>query len=119
MKTAHNEEEIVREVKELLDASAERLSPEMEVRLRKVRREALLQLEPRRRWNPFGRWIAAGSLAAVAAGIGLSVWMATPEPSVPVVAVDDTEIVASQEPLEVYENLEFYRWLAHKELQDG
>lgn len=119
MKTVLNEEEIVKEVKELLDASTERLSPEMEVRLRKVRHEALLQLETGRRWNPFGRWVAAGSFAAVAAVIGLSLWLTAPELSVPLAAVDDTEIVASQEPLEVYEDLEFYRWLAHKELQDG
>lgn len=119
MTTARNEEEIVKEVKELLDASVERLSPGMETRLRQVRREALLQLESRRRWSPFGKWATAGSFAAVAAVIGLSVWLKTPEQSVPVAAVDDTEIVASHEPLEVYEDLEFYRWLAHKELQGG
>ncbi len=119
MSVERDEKEVVNELKVLLDSSAEQLDSRTELRLRQVRRDALLQLEPGKRRNPFRSWVAAGSFAAVTAVIGASVWFATIERSVPVAAVDDVEIVASQEPLEVYEDLEFYRWLAQKEMQGG
>lgn len=119
MSVERDEEEVVKELKVLLDRSAEQLDSRTELRLRQVRRDALLQLEPGKRRNPFRSWAAAGSFAAIAAVIGVSVWFATVERPVPVAAVDDVEIVASQEPLEVYEDLEFYRWLAKKEMQGG
>lgn len=119
MRTERDEQDVTKELKDLLDRSAERLEPHVEARLRAIRRNALMPAEPVQRWVPFRRWATTGSFAAIAAVIGLSVWLTTDRDSLPMRAEDDVDIVAAQEPIEVYEDLEFYRWLAQKEQQGG
>jgi len=44
----------------------------------------------------------------------VSVWITVPRQIRPPGQVEDIEILAATEHLDIYENMEFYRWLAAK-----
>jgi hypothetical protein len=103
---------LVRQIKAVLDQSAENLEPGVATRLRAMRREALNA----RRHNR-GAWVGwSAALVATAASlfVAFNLWVTLPESGV-VAELADTEL-ATDDALELYEELEFYEWLdAHEE----
>jgi hypothetical protein len=65
------------------------------------------------RWFGIPRWAAAGGITAFAVlTLAISLWLAVPRQTAQVAQVEDMDILAANEQLEVYENMDFYRWLA-------
>jgi hypothetical protein len=56
-----------------------------------------------------------GLTTAAAAVLAVSLWMTDPPRDTTVATADDIEIVAAQEQMQLYEDLEFYRWPATQE----
>ena len=112
----------VAQVRAQLDDDARDLDAATASRLNRARQHALdVGLTQRqRRWN----WFPYALAASMAAVLALTVMLRVPEqPQVPVAAeaaptVDDLDLLAGTEELELIENLEFYAWLEQQSL-DG
>jgi hypothetical protein len=100
--------------KDLLNRGAESLDPRTQRRLAEIRVRALSQAEERRPgfFSP-RRWVMAGGFAAATmAALALLFWPSpSPDPLPTLGQVEDLEIITSQERVDLYQNLEFYRWL--------
>ncbi len=117
MKTDDREKTMTERIKRELDGEAARLDPGTLGRLREGRQRALAGVGRERRRLfalPFvPRWVTAGGLAATAVVVlAVSFWVATPRVPLPARQPEDLEILTSQEHLDLYADLEFYRWLA-------
>lgn len=99
-------------VRALLDQSTVDLQPDVVACLRQTRREALAA---RSRRLPLLVW--AGGLATAAVAILAMViwWPVASGPRHHEVSLDDMELLTSGESLDVYDDLDFYRWLADAE----
>lgn len=98
-----------------LEARSQQIPPSLEGRLRAARRTALAT--PRhtlhRGWLPA---VASAALVAVVVAVG---WFSRPleEPGITLArlnldnAAGDLEMLTREEPLELYQDLEFYYWL--------
>jgi len=108
------EERFLNEVKQSLDARAESIDEKILLRLRKIRHQAILEAEGRKKGVFFfPRWIQTGALATVATAVVLVVvWFYSQRPAFFLKNPEDFEIVSSQDQMELYENLDFYQWLA-------
>ncbi len=108
------EEEMVETIRETLDKSVTELDTRTAERLRRARLtavEAAGTAIPR--WFGIPRWAAASGITAFAVLVlTLSLWLAVPRQNTQVAQVEDMDILAANEHLEVYENMDFYRWLA-------
>lgn len=104
----------IRSIVRELDEEAGRLPPAVAGRLRDGRLRAIGV--PQGGWfccRIVPRWITAGGLATVTMlGVALSIWYGGRHASVQVKSPDELEIASAQEQLEMYEDLDFYRWLA-------
>lgn len=111
----NDEEKFLRDAKAALDAGADGLDGATLSRLRRARAAAVQRAT---RPPAFGmRLLPAAALASVAA-ISVAIWFALRPPeeaSAPnglVAAMDDIELIAGEEGPELYDDLDFYRWLA-------
>jgi len=112
-----------RRTRKVFDASVEQLDAGTRARLRAARQAAIVELESRQRPARQG-WVPL-AVAASAALVAVLLWRAPAESPVPVAssgateAIDALEVVAAGDDLDlVAEDLEFYVWLEHAEL-DG
>jgi hypothetical protein len=104
------QEELLRS---LLDKKARELDSHTLSRLRQARAHALTrQSKPASRLQ-LPDWSIAGGLAtATVAVLAFSFLLQSPQgPGLPQVPAGDLEILASGEDLELYDRLDFYRWL--------
>jgi hypothetical protein len=100
-------------VKKELDAAADDLDALTLARLRSFRMQSLDEAE-RRKGSSFiiPRWLTAGGVATVCAMVmAVSIWFTTRQ-SLPASHPEDVEILAAQEQLDLYKDLDFYSWLA-------
>ena len=112
MSDRERDDEIALRARAALDRSADEVDAATETRLRAARRAALDALDA-----PPSVWSRRALLSASAAGaagllFGVSWWLRTP--AIPVALdddLDDVEILAGADDLELYDDLEFYRWL--------
>jgi hypothetical protein len=99
--------------KALFDDSVERLDGRTRSRLTQARHAALDELRaPRHRW--FGFRLPAAGLATIAlAAVMLVTWSGLRQPNVPGggLPLDDFDIVADSDNLEMLQDVEFYAWL--------
>lgn len=116
MSTKERDERLVAMVREHLDAGVDALDGRTTARLREARLKAVESARGRRGWFRLPRWVAVGGVAtATAAILAVGVWLSdAPRESV-VATADDIEVVAAQDQMQLYEDLEFYRWLATQE----
>jgi len=112
----NGEREVVEIVRGTLDRSVAELDNRTAERLRRMRLAAVeLAGTEKPRWFAVRRWVTAGGIAAYAALVlAVSVWVTVPKQVQPPGQVEDIEILAANEHLDIYENMEFYRWLAAK-----
>ncbi len=112
----NGEREVVEIVRGALDRSVTELDNRTAERLRRIRLAAVEQAgTDKPRWFAVHRWITAGGIAAFAALVlAVSVWVTVPRQIQPPGQVDDIEILTANDHLDIYENMEFYRWLAAK-----
>ena len=114
--TNRNDDSVfISRVKIALDRSAGTLDAKTRARLRAARREALAQAQAPRGFAP--RWlvpVGAVTALAVVAALGLW-WMPIAAPPPMAASVEEAELLFATDNLELYQNLDFYRWLAAKE----
>jgi hypothetical protein len=97
--------------KALLDESARDLDADILARLRQARDRALAA-KPR----PFFWLLPAGGLAAACVAVlAVALWWYQPSRPVAVQGLEDLEIISSPENLELFDDLEFYGWLAERD----
>jgi len=111
-----NERELVTRITAALDAETSGMSRQTLERLGTMRRNAVALAERKtsRSWRRLGvpQWVSAGGCATIAVVvIAVSIWLAAPRQQEGR-QVEDVEILTSREQFDVYEDLEFYRWLA-------
>lgn len=116
MRPEERDKRLVEMVKEHLDAGVDALDDRMVARLRAARLKAVESAEGRRGWFRFLRWVAVGGLTTAAAAVlAVGLWVTERPGESSVATADDIEIVAAQEQMQFYEDIEFYRWLAAQE----
>lgn len=112
-----------------LDDSAEQLSPEIKARLDGIRAAAMQRARDASagkkrvpgQWQDWIRSLAlpASAFASVCVLVITVAVFRQPEPQelIPELVADNALLLASEEELELYENLEFYQWLADNGMQ--
>lgn len=116
MKHDTRDKELETTVSRALDAGVEAMDTALEARLARARRDAVERgLATRWRLPVFGRFALAGAGALMVALIALSVWTKSEPHQVVARNVDEFEIMTTQDQIDLYEDLEFYRWLAQQE----
>lgn len=115
-----NDEALMDQINAHLNQDLQHLDGHTASRLNRIRQAALDQALMQRQRRPWQMPLyALASCAAVA--LALSLMWRVPEAPAPVAAVqsvDDFELLAGAEDLEMIENLEFYAWLEQQSL-DG
>ncbi len=112
MSEKNTEESMIVRIRESLEESTAQLDPGVRSRLDRMRHEAVTQRRAIRQRRMIWRY-AAGALAT-AAMAGWIFWgpsMRTTQDHT-LAAMDDMDLLASDEPLEIYEEIEFYSWLS-------
>ncbi len=111
-----------RQLRQALDRRAEGLDAATLSRLRQARERALARWHDTGRWRLLGRWLAiwngapgvapwaAGLAGVTALVVGLAIWHGTGDQGWPMIG-DDLEVLASNEDLMLYQDLDFYLWL--------
>lgn len=121
MKQDERDERMIQTVRRELDRSTGDLDGAIAGRLAEIRAKAVA--EAGRRHFPFlPRWVTVGGVATLtAAAVAGIIWFSSPsvEP-VPVAVQDDPEqieLIAANDHIQLYEDIEFYHWLAAQENQ--
>jgi len=103
-------------IRETLDRNADDLDEETLLRLRKVRLETLETAGRRRTLFALPRWLTASGLATAAVvAVAVSVWTFSARQQLPASIPEDVEVLVIKDHLDLYEDLEFYRWLTADE----
>ncbi len=106
----HDDEDLIHGIRTSLNDSVRALDGHTQSRLRQARQRALDRLDTgHRRWTRIVQTSLA--LASVAAITVMLIW-STPQPSPALLHENDLEMMTDIDGLELYENLEFYEWLA-------
>jgi hypothetical protein len=115
MKNRNDDAAFIARLKSVLDRSAGALDAPTRVRLQAARRRALEQAPVARAFTP--RWLVPAGAAAVLAVVAvLGLWWLPASAPPPIAAnLEDAELLFAADSLELYQNLDFYRWLAAKE----
>jgi len=117
MDANEQERHLLEKAKDLLSQAAENLDSQTKQRLERIRLNALSASE---RAHPgaflSSRWVMGGAVTAAAmAAVAIFFWLKASPGNFPGKHIEDFEMIASMEEIELYENLDFYRWLATKE----
>lgn len=110
------EGEFEQRIRAKLDADLETLDPVIAQRLQRARRQALSAARPASTpfWQPaIGFAVAALLVLTVAIRPGMQ--PETPSPA----ALTDLELIAADDSLQLFEELDFYEWLAESDLDAG
>ncbi len=113
------EKGFLEKVQGLLDQGAENLEIQTERRLEAIRAGALIAVDEKRPsfFLP-RRWVLAGSFAmATLAAAALLFFMGPSTETLPTGDLEDLEIITSRERLDIYQNLDFYRWLGSQDIR--
>jgi len=116
MKPSDRENTFAEKVHGIKDAAVDGLNPEERARIYRERLMALdveIPKHSRRRRRRHATWGAAFLAAAVMLGVAGTVVLLPKTPSpIPPGLMTDSGILSNTDSLDLYENLEFYQWLA-------
>ena len=109
-----NEQEFVAQINEALDASVDRIDAETCQKINSARQRALAQQKP----NPFlaSNWGKAIFATAVSIFVAVLVVKTQIQTSFEEVDLEDMELMAAKDTLDMYEELEFYTWLVDEDV---
>jgi len=115
MMTEEHDNAFVDGMRKLLNESETQTDPRIRMRLRSARLRALEAAEVPVPWYlRFPRLITAGTLAT-AAVLAVSLWIVAERGNLPSGQVEDLELLTTKEQIELYKDLDFYRWLETSE----
>ncbi len=123
MSTPKNDRQLEEQVLTLLDQDVQNLDRDILLRLASARKKALAGRGQTRRFRhvrSFRLWLPAAALSMAAAALML--FFAGHDPvTLPQMGPDPVEmdIMASQESLDLFEDLDFYLWLAAEQMNAG
>jgi len=108
------ERDVAEKVRQALDRSLTGLDGRTLDSLRRARMAAIAAADTEKApWYAVHRWLTTGGIAAFAVlVVAVSLWFAVPRQNQTVAQVEDMDILAAHEHLEIYEDMDFYRWLA-------
>lgn len=109
------EQALLQAARQKLDDLEHDLDPSIAARLRGVRRQALSTGDHKRYWwQRRQAWMPLGTLATGFAvfAIAAIVWLSVPTATLVPPVMEDLELLAAQDNIEFYGDLEFYYWLA-------
>ena len=106
------EKDFINKIKSTLDQQADNLDAATLSRLNQSRQAALQQLEKKRHVKSWQLWVPASGL--VAAVLLTSVFLFKAEEIAVSTGIDEIEIIASNDGMDMYEKLDFYMWLAEE-----
>jgi hypothetical protein len=115
MSEDRRDDAIVRRARQVLDRQVEALDETERARLRAARLRALDALDEGR---PLAtrRGLAAAGAGALGLMLVTSWWIRHPAPELAAAdGLEDLDILAAADDLELYDDLDFYRWLAESE----
>jgi hypothetical protein len=116
MNEMHSEKEarFLEKARQSLLAAEDRLDAGTLSQLRDARVRAVEAADARGRgffWIP--NWARIGGVATAAAAVLVfMIWFDTPKQDLPVKSPDEFEIVLNADNMDLYEDLDFYEWLA-------
>jgi hypothetical protein len=121
MSKEDREKAFLERARAVLDESEQDLDANILSGLRRARTRALQGEERRetRLWHWFPFPAAAGMVTALAAILVAVFYLTRPPVLEPHKSIGDLEILASSDYLDLYENLDFYAWLAKETEYDG
>jgi hypothetical protein len=113
-KLSENEARFLEKARQSFLATEDRLDAGTLSRLRDARVRAVEAAGERGRgFFRIPNWMRAGAFAtAVAAVMVFMIWVDTPKQELPVKSPDELEIVLNADNMDLYEDLDFYEWLA-------
>ena len=113
-KLSEKEARFLDKARQSLLAAEDRLDAGTLMRLRDARARAVEASDARGRgFFRIPNWMRAGAFAtAVAAVMVFMIWVDTPKQDLPVKSLDEFEIVLYADNLDIYEDMDFYEWLA-------
>lgn len=95
---------------------SEALDPQIERRLGQIRRQALAESASRHR-VPAKAWFAGGLATAFALVLAVGVWLQAPMETTPRDSLAEAvDVVVMGDRLDLYEDLDFYVWLARQDV---
>jgi hypothetical protein len=116
MKNELSDKKFLDGIRESLDRDADALDEETLLRLRRIRLDALETPGTRRTLFAFPRWLTAGGLTTAAVvAVAVSVWTISVRQRQPVSLPEEVEVLVIKDHLDLYEDLDFYRWLTADE----
>lgn len=106
-----NDQAFTKAVKASLDRATDNLDADTVARLHAARKRAIAAHRQRRKpW--INVWVPTGALAAgLAVVVATFMWFAVPTSLAPS-DIEDLELLATHEGIEIYSDLDFYGWLA-------
>ncbi len=120
MKAKETEDKFVQEFKKALDQSARDLDAGTLARLTRARQAALAKQKAT--VVPWWQWMkypAAGLATALLIFTFVNITRPPQDYSGPVATLEDMDIIAAADHLELYADLDFYSWLAEKQADAG
>lgn len=115
MSEHEREQAFVDRVKAALNEGSKNLDARTLSRLRQARHRALQADRPRAAWVRYGwRVPAVAMVAAAVAVLSAMLYLSLPSPLPLGDALEDADILASSENLEISVDLDFYTWLAEE-----
>lgn len=113
MTTNKQDDPMISQIKQELDAGLDQLDPAIAARLRAGRNKAMAQAtkEPSSVWAFLRPQRLAGFATAIMLLILLSHWHPS-RPDMPENRIDEMELLAQQGSLDMYKDMDFYAWLA-------
>jgi hypothetical protein len=117
MNASDQEKHFLEKARNLLNEGVENLDRQTCQSLQNIRIGALRAMEKSRSGLLVSfRWIMVGGFAtATVAAVALFFWLSTSPENLPAKQAEDFEIITSQEKIDFYQNLDFYRWLVTEE----
>lgn len=109
-----SEKEFVTQIREALDASVERIDAETRHKINAARKQALAQ----QKQNTFfaSHWGKAGIATALSIFIAILIVKTQLPGPIEEEGIEAMELMAAQDTFDMYEELEFYTWLAEEDV---
>ena len=106
------DKEILDKIRETLDRNTDDLDEKTVLSLKRIRLDALESAGQRQRLFAFPRLIKAGGFATLAVvAVAVSIWSFSARQRLPVSLPEDVEVLVVKDHFDLYEDLDFYRWL--------